>query len=120
MATGTIQKSMVKLWESTNLSANFAAGSIPLDLSNYSAVFVTLSFSNGTIYGECLCIVGSGGVSVRYISAENQNLAYYHRTVTATPTGVSFSDCTKVVQGTTATIITNALLVPYHIYGIRL
>ena len=41
MATGTIQKNMVLLWENPNPSTPFAAQTISLDLSKYKAIIVT-------------------------------------------------------------------------------
>lgn len=103
----------VKLWENTNLTNNFPAQTISLDLSGYNYVYVEAvrSTEDNKISGHTRVQVG--GLSGYLMGTTNQ-FALTRREVTATKTGVTFSGFSSA---NTSNGASNEI--PYRIYGIK-
>lgn len=115
---------MTLLWTNASPTSNFAAQTVSLDLSGYDAVFV---ISNLMTTGE-----NNTGVFVRKGLATETNIVMYgaivaasamtvqRRGVTATDTGVVFSDAKlKAATSTSAGSKENSRCIPLYIYGIK-
>ena len=112
------------LWTNASPSSSFTAQTVSLDLSNYDAVFV---ISNMMTTGE-----NNIGVFVRKGLATETNIVMYgaivaasvmavqRRGVTATDTGVVFSDAKlKAATSTSAGSTENSRCIPLYIFGIK-
>ena len=115
---------MTLLWTNASPSSSFAAQTVSLDLSGYDAVFV---ISNLMTTGE-----NNTGVFVRKGLATETNIVMYgaivaasamtvqRRGVTATDTGVVFSDAKlKAATSNSAGSTENSRCIPLYIYGIK-
>ena len=107
------------LWENADVSSTFAAQTIPLDLSNYIAVYVSIGATSGTLYCEGIIVIGAPTVSLRIASSNGSASATYFRSATVTTTGVDFSDATRFTNGTSGTTTVTNAMIPYQIYGIK-
>ena len=127
MASGTINKNMVLLWENPNPVA-VGASEVNLDLSKYKFVrvlFRTLE-TQWTIGSAGIVAVETevGGDSSVVFSFGNIDTAYYAhlytRWVMATTAKVDWSTCyDKSLNSTTAAGAINNALIPLKIYGIK-
>ena len=115
---------MTLLWTNASPSSSFAAQTVSLDLSGYDAVFV---ISNMMTTGE-----NNTGVFVKKGLATETNIVMYgaivaasamtvqRRGVTATDTGVVFSDAKlKAATSTSAGSTENSRCIPLYIFGIK-
>lgn len=115
---------MTLLWTNASPTSNFAAQTVSLDLSGYDAVFVV---SNLMTTGE-----NNTGVFVKKGLATETNIVMYGaivaasamtvqiRGVTATDTGVVFSDAKlKAATSTSAGSTENSRCIPLYIFGIK-
>lgn len=116
MATGTIQKDMVLLWENPNPSANFEPQTINLDLSGFSQISITAThWSNDLSYTTGHFIVGLSQQVM--FSPSTTNRFYSMRNCSVSATGVQFFEGRGVHN--TGINTDNAGCVPQKIYGIR-
>lgn len=117
MATGTIMSNAVLLWTNTTQTSNFAAQTIPLDLTKYKFVIVFTPSGTGT---GAIAEVGGASSQLAHISSStNTTLGTVSnvRTFTATSSGVEFTDNISAYVG--ARTAQNANCIPMKIYGIK-
>lgn len=81
---------MKYLWENVSPTSNFAAQTIPLDLSKYQAVLVLSVRSTADLKVSGVTWVGVGAIPGYLMGTTNQ-YAVTRREVSATTTGVTFS-----------------------------
>jgi hypothetical protein len=118
MASGTIKNNgAVLLWTNTTQTSNFAAQTIPLDLSKYR--FVVVFTPSGTGTGAIAEVGGASSQLAHISSSTNTALGTVSnvRTFTATTSGVQFGDNTSAYVGARNT--QNANCIPMKIYGIK-
>ena len=114
MATGTIQKNMVLLWENPNPSASFGAQTVSLTLSGYSFVLIEYRDYTASDAASALhtILCGVGG-KYQMLSGYSKNNRIGNRTANVTASGITFSEA----QYNNET--TNTYNVPLRIYGIK-
>lgn len=105
--------SAVLLWENPNTTANFAAQTINLDLSEYGAVLY-VAFAD-TVNDHTEVKLAVIGYKTNISSFWNYRQG---RPVTTTPTGAVFEDAAEVSQ-TASMKINNSKIIPYKIFGIK-
>ena len=118
MATGTISKNMVLLWENPNPNSAFAAQTISLDLSKYSMVAIVSKHWNDNDSRRIeFAMVGSINMILTIQSPTNikiQTLRLY----SVTTTGVQFQGG-KGLTGELVTYAADEAAIPIAIYGIK-
>lgn len=115
MATGTIKKNMVLLWENPNPTANFAAQTISLDLSDYDLVAIWSTGFNRQTQDSQMNICPVGGDTLI-------NCAHTHhflRSASVSSTGVTFGAGGFISSFGGNIQTSNAYAIPRKIYGIR-
>lgn len=118
MATGTIQKNMVLLWENSNKRTGFSAQTVAIDLSKYTAVLIEV-VTNATgvddlyQFGSMIVIKGTTG-NVTVFLPYNGQLFNYFRNAAVSNNGVVFG--AGYANGGQQD---NAFGVPTRIFGIR-
>ena len=122
MATGTWQKKMVLLWTNNAPTNSFPAQTVPLDLSGYDLVLISIRMANTVTYGEySQAVVGGGEVNFSMVGdLSASNVPYIRqRHYTPTNTGIVFGDGRqKAATGTTSGNTDNNMAIPYKIWGI--
>ena len=121
MATGTIQKNMVLLWENPDASVVFNAQTINLDLSAYSMVLIEfVNDSNTVIYYNVICKIGKIGLLYRVSSSSMSTHKFWiaTRQVTVNSGSIVFADAYQA-SASTAQTKENLANVPTAIYGIK-
>ena len=113
MATGTIQKNMVKLWENSSPSSDFAAQDVNIDLSKYSLIVILFLFTKNDrwVVPPVVISPSSGQDTFRANTTDNVN-APLSRSGTVSATKVHFDG--GYYGGTN-----NAMMIPYQIWGIK-
>lgn len=121
MATGTIPKTgWTFLWENSAPTSSFAAQTVSLDLSSYSAVYIEFGFSTGdTRYYSVIQLVGSNVRVMRQMGNSGGTMFFRERTVQATTSGVIFGSGTTRTQGSSTITSSDDQLMPMLIYGIK-
>lgn len=107
------------LWTNPNLSSNFAAQNIALDLSEFDAVYINFANTSGSQYMEHIFLVGEPQFYVRCLGASGSNLRMWSRLMTVAIDEIRFADCGRYQQGTSGSTTDNSLLIPRQIYGIK-
>lgn len=114
MATGTIKKNIVKLWENPNPSADFVAQTVPLELSGYDWIAIKMHTAFDT--GNITQIAKKGETTIL-------NGCYTHmfwRRVAVSDSGCVFENALYAPNYASANRLTaNNYLNPLEIYGIR-
>lgn len=111
MATGTIPKNMVLLWENPNPTVSFAEQTISLDLSEYGLVIISGLFTSSSPW---ICATIAASPSIRHFrlaTTDNQNVPL-SREGDILANGIKFLG--GYYQGTN-----NAMMIPYQIFGIK-
>lgn len=112
MASGTINKNMVLLWENPNPSAAFAAQTITFS-DNYPLYMILYYRLNTDTY--CMSQVFAHGAGLLMIGGSGYGNAFWSRAASwRSGGGLNIDGC---YAGTTQTTTTQ--LIPYRIYGIR-
>jgi hypothetical protein len=103
-----------KVWQNASPTSNFAAQTISLDLSKYSAIYVEAvrSTDDQTISGTAFVTVGGWAC---YLMGSTNQFALTRRSVYARANGVTFSGFSSAAYGDGGA--TNEI--PYKIYGIK-
>ena len=105
---------MELLWENASPSSEFAAQTIPLDLSEYKILRI-----NCSSIGYCEQNVGKSLDICVFMCPEGETLFATRRCKT-TITGVTFSECREAWDNIINSFtVNNGLLRPYAIYGIK-
>lgn len=117
MATGTIKKNMVKLWENPSPTASFAAQKVSLDLSEYALVLILFRGVNQSGTGDDMSIVGTVGSNV-YMSGTAYH-AFKRNAQIATDGVEFFNGYFNGGYGTADWRLFNTACIPTAIYGIR-
>ena len=110
MATGTIQKNMVLLWDNPSPSSSFSGQSIQFSYSGYAFLLVLFD-SNGIGDLATTFQVAQSGKSVTawtYLNSVNRK-----REGSITATGITFQN--GIESGQTK----NSIMVPLKVYGLR-
>jgi len=107
-----------KLWENPAPTSSYAAATVPLDLSEYDAIYTDLGYTSGIVYAGGLVMIG-GTRTFRYPAVSGSNLRCIQRSVTASTTGVSFSDAQYNTQGTSGATTGNTNLIPHFVIGVK-
>lgn len=110
------------LWTNPDTNAEFAAQTIPLNLSNYSRILIQYRGQSGDT-GNMVAEIPVDGLlnSIReiYLPAGTANVAFgATRTFTASSTGVVVSNAAAKQFPSGDRITENIDIVPYRIYGI--
>ena len=111
MATGTIQKNMVLLWENPSPTVGFGAQTVQLDLSKYEFVLITFRHFNDNA-AERSWLVRKNGVATVCDAPSPSTSANPRRNATATNSGVTFS------AGFNDSYAANGII-PIAIYGVN-
>lgn len=119
---------MVLLWSNPSPTSNFSAQTIPLDLSEYSFVGITMRKAkpSGDDAALHFNIVGVGWTNAR-VFGHASSLGYIYdsyRNVTVTTSGVTFSSGYETGLTSQGYIVGNssantAQAIPCEIYGIK-
>ena len=109
---------MKLLWENPDTSADFAAQTITIDLTNYDAVLVQCGTSDGQINDESTIPTG-GSARMQYAGYTSANSRIYFREISTTESGVTFGACSRFTQGTSGTTTVATALKCLRIYGIK-
>ena len=123
MANGSLKRnSTFKLvWENPNPTAEFAAQTVSVDLSDYDAVIISAA-TNGDVFGTLLIMKGGGG-NFRYPSRPSTspyNPIFYARQINSvTNSGVSFGKGQIRVMNSTTNTDDNSALIPQVIIGVK-
>ena len=124
MATGTIKTPGWKLvWTNPNPSSSFAAQTVNIDLSAFSAVMVQIKYDTGDaddINSLMNYSAPIGGFNTSYIFQGFNGsgaMGARRRRFAATPTGVEFTVCENK-NGTSAGTTLNTGNIPLRIYAI--
>ena len=120
-ADGTVSIDlMTKLWENPNPSASFGAQNITLSSSDYDLLLLICKLSTtylGT--GSYISPKGAGGKWDLASYASNGAQNWIRFTAYVNDTTINIHDAYKVIPGGSGTV-TNDILIPYQIYGIKL
>lgn len=106
------------LWENPNPTAEFAAQTISVDLSDYDAAYIPVMSSAGNVVDAIFADVGGATSYCQWVNLST-NLVARQRGATATATGVVFASCVSRTQGSSSNTTTNGQLLPYRIYGVK-
>ena len=106
---------MTKLWENQSPSADFAAQSLPLDLSGYSFVLTIATNGISALNGTAV----NNSVNICEPVASASGLFNRRRLGYITATGITFNNCYKGTS-LSAGSVDNGNCVPLVIYGITL
>lgn len=101
------------LWQNSNPKAEFAAQSIELDLSSYTAVLIRYSdttMQNGAIQSTVAFVDNTRNIIMQYAESGNYVLG---RTARMDEAAAHFGDCAGPYG------VNNAVAVPYQIYGLQ-
>lgn len=115
----------VLLWTNPDITAEFPAQTIELDLIEYDAVTFRFKSSWQTIHHEPITPIGGSGGAITFLNMDNvtMNIFLSNRSYHVTGTGVSFGDSTyRPLTSTTDTnfpATRNTDLIPYRIYGYK-
>jgi hypothetical protein len=112
MATGTIQKNMVLLWENPRPSSPFDSQTISLDLSNYSFI-VLLAVLVTTKPEDMFTALLTKGVK-NAVTAYNGDGSKSGRDFTPSDSGIVCGTGTDPGSS-----FNNARMIPYQIFGIK-
>ena len=106
------------LWTNPNPSADFAAQTIPLDLTGYR--FVEVYGLNGANLNYSKTVVGEGGGLMYFTGSSNPAYGTISeiRIYTTSSTGIDFSNNFQAYTGS-ASAVANSLNKPKYIYGIK-
>lgn len=122
MANGTIPMSgLKKLWTNANTGASFAAQTVAVDLTGFTAVLINFKETAGDMAGfDYVAPVDTGSHVVSKVSMPSNGLTSYaySRTVSYSSSGVAFGDALKktLLSGDRET--SNSNMIPSAIYGI--
>lgn len=109
------EDSLTLLWTNTDSGSaghTFAAQTIPVDLTNYSAIYVVAKIKAG--YSSCVTQLCIKGITNRlFVGAYADSVHFYDRLVSMTNEGVRFYDAS--LNGAPD----NTVLFPLHIYGTK-
>lgn len=101
------------LWENANPSSNFAAQTVTVDLSDWSWIAVGAAVgTTGT--SEMITLVRNGTSTTISLPNVGSTQYFYKRSITVSPTGVTFSTGYRNTTGTTGT----SYCIPLRIYGV--
>lgn len=118
MATGTISKNMVLLWENSSVNNAFTSQTVSLDLSKCSAVLILFRHWVGAdVYNTWTAFVGQSGNIATIQSSSNIGILSA-RMYDVTTTGVVFYEG-KGLHPTSGTYTDNSGAIPIAIYGIK-
>lgn len=106
------------LWTNPDTSAEFAAQTISLDLSEYDAVRIPILSAAGNVVDTIFADVGGEQSYGQFVTLAT-NLVARQRGAKATATGVTFTGCASRTQGQSSNATTNNNLIPEKIYGIK-
>lgn len=117
-AISALNNGTTLLWTNPSPSADFAAQTVSLDLSDYK--FVDIYALNGEFLGFTRAIVGQKGVLLYFVGSSSASYGTIaeNRTFEVTVNGVGFADNTQVYTGSTITTV-NTWNKPKYIYGIK-
>ena len=115
MATGTIQKNMVLLWENPNPSASFAAQTINLDLNNYQAVIVVFRVRTDGGWGRVSSFAALGYESFAVAIVWDGAQWGLGRVFTPSSDSVVFGSGINITNNGTE----NNRMIPEFVYGIK-
>lgn len=109
------------LWTNPNISTAFAAQTVNLDLSNYKAIYVVATNGINTLFklnvsDTSLIYSSYGNLGWGVVTGEGH---MYNRNVTATSTGVTFTNCRLYNINTRNFEDFNLFAIPQYIYGIK-
>ena len=121
MAVSTIKQSTaitpVLLWTNSDPYASFAAQTITLDITPYRMVMIDFIASGSA---------GKWKVMIRQYAAGGDNIVTmslatsYYRVFAVSGTSIAFGDCnTFNAYNNWAETVSNQVLIPYRIYGIK-
>lgn len=116
--SGSTGQNWVLLWTNPDTASAFSAQTVSLDLSGYDAVYIPMVYTSGYVYAAPIILTDGIASFIRFPSNSGNTLRYLSRSVTASSSGVSFTECTRYQQGSSSTT-SNADLIPKAIYGIR-
>lgn len=114
---------LIQIWENASPSSSFAAQTISLDLSGYTAIAVMFHYSNATeTSGVRMAFVdGSAYEAAQFNGIQNSGITYVsRRTFTVTAAGVDFAAAYHKATNSTASVSAdNGYMIPVAIYGIK-
>ena len=115
--------SLTKLWDNPSTSGSFAAQTVNIDLSGYSAIAIMFHYSNATATSSLrLSLVdGSAYEAVQFNGIQNSGITYIsRRTYTVTAAGVTFAAAYHKATNSTASVSAdNGYMIPVAIWGIK-
>lgn len=108
------------VWTNSNPAASFSAQNIPIDLTGY--VLFEIGFkkqtTTGTVITQMLMMNGSERLSFMTFDSSSV-ISMATRVVTISSTGISFSDGTKSILGTTGGQTDNTWCIPTYVKAIK-
>lgn len=107
-----VHPAFVELWANPNPTSNFAAQTVPLDLSEWKWIAIPAVPESGSNEGVCFLRVGKEGRMLVTNVASNNYI--YKRNADVTSTGVTFSTGYRNTSGTTG----GNYCIPLAIYGV--
>ena len=118
MATGTWKVDMVLLWTNPNPSADFAAGTVNVDLSGFKKIGIVFSQVGLVIFEPDLAPIYPSWLN-SWAEPGNVGFQIGRRLVTVTATGVTFGDVVYVSNSLSSGLHNNWMK-PVRIYGINM
>ena len=119
-------KEFVKLWENSDITANFAPQTITLDLSTYQFVMVGFKYSKATADRGTTAVIVRVGDNLLGVASMIGSLApsvatdMVRRAFDVSASGINFNaGYRKTTTSTSTTAANNQYLIPMYIYGIR-
>ena len=121
MATGSVQKNIVLVWENLTPTVDFASQDVSMDLSKYDAVYIGYKSRKGA---EAIVVIDfifiGTQLYARYLYNSSTNLCYYARAAYPQTDKIEFSNCNLYVQGSAGTATQkNDYLIPKYVYGVK-
>lgn len=122
MATGTVPISGAKLlWTNSSASSDFAAQTVPLDLTPFKLIVVVFKFTkSGTVFFSSVVPVGTTTCYPTYTDCTTgaNTSTVVRRSVTAYTTGVTFGAGNNKTLPNGTRSESNDVMIPSQIYGI--
>ena len=120
MATGTVQKNIVLVWENPTPTVDFASQDVSMDLSKYDAVYIGYKSRKGA---DAIVVIDfifiETQLYARYITNSSSNLCFYTRAAYPQTDKIEFSNCNIRVQGQSSSSQANDYLIPKYVYGVK-
>lgn len=119
MATGTIQKDMVLLWENPNPSSSYSGGTIPLDLTSYDLICLAMSEYTTTSTRKYYFFAKVGEVAPCAWAGSPNGFGVRRRLTTINSDSVVFDHGQVLIFGQSAYQTEDTTTIPYRIYGLK-